>query len=220
MKNTHISTILKNYFVIGLSLLLPLKKGETETNLRCFSKLYTNNSKHPYNNPSKYIITFSISKNFPLDVGISLSLYGHARGGTGTSQLRKFNSLPFPVFRIYASSHSLSAVTAVAWYHAMHNRADYVPVARAIAPVIAQFYLNNFHESMAHCRCWNAAADCGNVIPCRLSVYSSKTRLCNPCAFKHAHVCAFVWRPAVVCGTCITSSRTTFTLLMLVIDRP
>lgn len=220
MKNTHISIILKNYFVIGLSLLLPLKKGETETNLRCFSKLYANNSKHPYNNPSKHIITFSIPKNFPLDVGISLSLYRHARGGTGTSQLRKFNSLPFPVFRIYASSHSLSAVTGVAWYHAMHNRADYVPVARAIAPVIAQFYLNNFHESMAHCRCWNAAGDCGNVIPCRLSVYSSKTRLCNPCAFKHAHVCAFVWRPVVVCGTCITSSRTTFTLLMLVIDRP
>lgn len=192
MKNTHISIILKNYFVIGLSLLLPLKKGETETNLRCFPKLYANNSKHPYNNPSKHIITFSIPKNFPLDVGISLSLYRHARGGTGTSQLRKFNSLPFPVFRIYASSHSLSAVTGVAWYHAMHNRADYVPVARAIAPVIAQFYLNNFHESMAHCRCWNAAGDCGNVIPCRLSVYSSKTRLCNPCAFKHAHVCAFV----------------------------
>lgn len=220
MKNTHISTILKNYFVIRLSLLFPLKKGETETNLRYFSKFYTNNSKHPYNNPSKHIITFSIPKNFPLDVGISLSLYGHARGGTGTSQLRKFNSLPFPVFRIYASSHSLSAVTGVAWYHAMHNRAGYVPVARAIAPVIAQFYLNNFHESMAHCRCWNAAGDCSNVIPCRLSVYSSKTRLCNPCAFKHAHVCAFVWLPAVVCGTCITSSRTTFTLLMLVIDRP
>lgn len=37
----------------------------------------------------------------------------------------------------------------------MHNRACYVPVARA--PVIAQFYLNNFHESMAHCRGWNAA---------------------------------------------------------------
>lgn len=37
--------------------------------------------------------------------------------------------------------------------HAMHNHACYV----ARAPVIAQFYLNNFHESMAHCRGWNAA---------------------------------------------------------------
>lgn len=43
------------------------------------------------------------------------------------------------------ASHNTRCITA----------ACYVPVARA--PVIAQFYLNNFHESMAHCRGWNAA---------------------------------------------------------------
>lgn len=88
----------------------------------------------------------------------------------------------------------------------MHNRACYVPVARA--PVIAQFYLNNFHESMAHCRGWNAAGRLRqrNPVPSIGLLIKDTSVQPRTRAFISPECYTASVRGTIVHATCITSS--------------
>lgn len=84
--------------------------------------------------------------------------------------------------------------------------ACYVPVARA--PVIAQFYLNNFHESMAHCRGWNAAGRLRqrNPVPSISLLIKDTSVQPRTRAFISPECYTASVRGTIVHATCITSS--------------